>query len=284
MKKFRDFLSEDLSGSLVEPQSNASKQAKQLGLVYVGFGRYEDQQSGQITHIVQNDRLVPFSKAVKTNTFQQQSGDDYGSYVKAMRPEIDQVSVALTNHYKPENYKNEELDAIQMYTGMSYNDVNQRLISLPTGIDAKAIQPTSPDDYVPGIISNLDSAIAKSKAPMNFTIYTGLGGNYDPTQFAPGQEMTFKSYRSTSLNPNVVLNNIGRDSDQSVALFQIQVNKDTNGLYANDFSQAADESEYILPRGARVKIVDGPSRSIGSNQFTGEQNLQVKYFNCILVK
>lgn len=284
MKKFRDFLSEDLSGALVEPQSNAAKQAKQLGLMYVGFGRYEDPKTSQVTHVVQNDRLVPFSKAVKTNTFQQQSGDDYGSYVKAMRPEIDQVSVALTNHYKPENYSNEELDAIQMYTGMAYADVNQRLVSLPTGIDAKSVQPTSPDDYVPNVISNLDSAIAKSKAPMNFTVYTGLGGNYDPTQFAPGQEMSFKSYRSTSLNPNVVLNNIGRDGDQSVALFQIQIDKDTNGLYANDFSQASDESEYILPRGAKVKIVDGPSRSVGSNQFTGEQNLQVKYFNCILVK
>lgn len=284
MKKFRDFLSEDLSGALIEPQSNAAKQAKQLGLVYVGFGRYEDQQTGQITHIVQNDRLVPFSKAVKTNTFQQQSGDDYGSYVKAMRPEIDQISVALTNHYKPENYSNEELDAIQMYTGSAYNDVNRKLISLPTGIDAKAIQPTTPDDYVPSIISNLDTAIAKSKSPIDFTVYTGLGGNYDPTTFASGQEMSFKSYRSTSLNPNVVLNNIGRDGDQSVALFQIQVQKDTTGIYASDFSQASDESEYILPRGSKIKIVDGPFRSIGSNQYTDEQNLQVKYFSCILVK
>lgn len=284
MKKFRDFLSEDLSGALIEPQSNAAKQAKQLGLVYVGFGRYEDQQTGQITHIVQNDRLVPFSKAIKTNTFQQQSGDDYGSYVKAMRPEIDQVSVALTNHYKPENYSNEELDAIQMYTGSAYNDVNRKLISLPTGIDAKAIQPTTPDDYVPSIISNLDTAIAKSKSPIDFTVYTGLGGNYDPTTFAPGQEMFFKSYRSTSLNPNVVLNSIGRDGDQSVALFQIQVQKDTTGIYASDFSQASDESEYILPRGSKIKIVDGPFRSIGSNQYTDEQNLQVKYFSCILVK
>jgi len=284
MKKFRDFLSEDLSGALIEPQSNAAKQAKQLGLVYVGFGRYEDQQTGQITHIVQNDRLVPFSKAVKTNAFQQQSGDDYGSYVKAMRPEIDQISVTLTNHYKPENYSNEELDAIQMYTGSAYNDVNRKLISLPTGIDAKEIQPTSPDDYVPTIISNLDTAIAKSKSPIDFTVYTGLGGNYDPTTFAPGQEMSFKSYRSTSLNPNIVLNNISRDGNESVALFQIQVQKDTTGLYASDFSQTADESEYIIPRGSKIRIIDGPSRSVGSNQYTNEQNLQVRYFNCILVK
>jgi hypothetical protein len=201
-----------------------------------------------------------------------------------MRPEIDQVSLTLTNHYKPENYSNEELDSIQMYTGMAYSDVNQRLISLPTGIDAKNVQPTSPDDYVPGIIANMDSAIAKSKSPMNFTVYTGLGGNYDPTQFSAGQEMIFKSYRSTSLNPNVVLNTIGRHADQSVAVFQIQVQKGSNGIYAGDFSQSSDEYEYILPRGAKIKIVDGPLRSVGSNQFTAEPNLQVSYFNCILVK
>lgn len=284
MKKFRDFLSEDMTDALVEPQSNSSKQAKQLGLVYVGFGRYEDPKTRQITHIVQNDRLVPFSKAVKTNTFQQQSGDDYGSYVKAMRPEIDQVSSVLINHYKPENYSNEELDAIQMYTGTAYNDVNQKLISLPTGINAKDIQPTSPDDYVPNIITNLDSAIAKSKSPIYFTVYSGLGSNYDPTQFAAGQEMSFKSYRSTSLNPNVVLNNISRSAEQSAAIFQIQIKKNSQGIYASDFSVSSDESEYILPRGAKIKIVDGPFRSVGSNQFTGEQNLQVSYFNCMLVK
>jgi hypothetical protein len=284
MKKFKEYLLEDLSGSLVEPQSNAAVQAKQLGLVYVGFGRYEDPNTRQITHIVQNDRLVPFAKAVKTNTYQQQSSDDYGSYAKAMRPEIDQVSVALTNHYKPEKYKVEELDAIQMYTNTAYSDVNQRLISLPMGINARDIQPTSPDDYVPGIINNMDSDLAKSKAPLVFTVYTGLGGNYDPTQFAPGQEMSFKSFRSSSLNPNVVLNNIGRDGEQSVALLQIQVQKDSNGIYVNDFSSNPDESEYILPRGAKIQIIDGPLRSVGSNQFTQESNLQVKYFKCILAK
>lgn len=283
MKKFKDFLSENLSGALVEPQSNAAAQAKQLGLTYVGFGRYEDPKTMQITHIVQNDRLVPFSKAVKTNTFQQQSGDDYGSYVKALRPEIDETSVTLTNHYKPERYDNNELDAIQLYTSTGYGDINQRLISLPTGIAAKDIQPTSPDDYVPSTIASLDSALAKSKAPMDFTVYAGIGGNYDPTQFASGQTMLFKSYRSTSLNPNVVLNNVGRDGEQSTAILQIQVQKDSSGMYVNDFSVASDESEYLLPRGTAVRIVDGPFRMVGSNQFTQETNLQVKYFNCILV-
>lgn len=284
MKKFRDFLSEDLGGALVEPQSNAAKQAKQLGLVYVGFGRYEDQKTGQITHIVQNDRLVPFSKAVKTNTFQQQSGDDYGSYVKAMRPEIEQTSVALTNYYKPEKYENDELDAIQLYTSTGYNDINQRLISLPTGIAAKNIQPTSPDDYVPSTIASLDSALSKSKSPMYFTVYAGIGNSYNPTQFVPGQTMTFKSYRSTSLNPNIILNNVERDGDQSTAVLQIQIKKDSSGMYVNDFSTNSDESEYLLPRGTSIRIVDGPFRMIGSNQFTQESNLQIRYFNCILVK
>jgi len=36
-------------------------------------------------------------------------------------------------------------------------------------------------------------------------------------------------------------------------------------MYVNDFSVASDESEYILPRGTAVQIVDGPFRMIGSN-------------------
>ena len=55
-------------------------------------------------------------------------------------------------------------------------------------------------------------------------------------------------------------------------------------MYVNDFSSNPDESEYILPRGAKIQIIDGPLRSVGSNQFTQESNLQVKYFKCILAK
>lgn len=287
MKKFTEYLKEDLGGALVEPQSQSSADAKKLGLVYAGFGRYEDPKTNQITHVVQNDRLVPFSRAIRTNTFQQQSGDDYGNYVKNMKPDIDQVSQLLVNSYKPENYSPEELDAIQAFTDTAYYNINQRLISLPTGIGANAIQPVSIDDFVPKMIADIDSAIAKSKAPVDFMAYTGLGSAYDFTQFMPGQVMSFKGYRSTTLNPNIALNNNGRngqqDNPQTVVL-QIQIPKGSSGLYVSDFSAKPDEAEYILPRASAVQIVNGPTKITGSNAFTQESNLQVIYFNCVLVK
>ena len=98
-------MKEDLTGALVEPQSNSSSEAKKMGLTYVGFGRYTD-NTGQVTHIVQNDKLIPFSKAVKTNSFKQLSGDDYGSYAQSMQPQINQTHQDMTSSYPPENFSN----------------------------------------------------------------------------------------------------------------------------------------------------------------------------------
>jgi len=55
LKKFSQFMHEDFNAALQEPSSPAAAEAKKLGLQYVGFGRYEDPNTQQITHVVQND-------------------------------------------------------------------------------------------------------------------------------------------------------------------------------------------------------------------------------------
>lgn len=44
---------------LILEDSNTSKQAKQLGLDYIGFGRYG--KDGKVTHISQNGKLIPYT-------------------------------------------------------------------------------------------------------------------------------------------------------------------------------------------------------------------------------
>jgi hypothetical protein len=48
-----------------EPSSKAAKQARALGLQYVGFGRYENTKTGTITHIVVGDQLRSVGKKDK---------------------------------------------------------------------------------------------------------------------------------------------------------------------------------------------------------------------------
>jgi hypothetical protein len=287
MKKFNDYIKEDLGGALVEPQSNASAEAKKLGLTYVGFGRYEDPNTQQITHIVQNDRLVPFNKAVKTNTFKKDSGDDFGSYTKNLRPEVEQNHMDLGEYYVPENYDENELAAVETYTGESYLDINERLYSLPTGVPADQIESEYSEDDLPATIAALDSALDKVPAPKDFLAYVSLNDNYNITDLQTGQIFRFKGFRSTTLDPNIALNFSTRTSSSSrkqSVILQIRVKSGAKGMYVDDYSATPGEAEFLLPRGSAVKIIGGPNKLVGSNKYTNDMNHEVVYFDAELVK
>jgi hypothetical protein len=288
MKKFNQYMSEDFGAALAEPSSVAASQAKKLNLQYVGFGRYEDPKTQQITHIVQNDKLVPFNKAVKSNTYKTQNADDYGNYVKQQMPDLENIHNAMANYYAADNYTPEELQAIQEYTGTDYFDINEKLYSLPTDTKADQIQPEYDGDPIPDQVKNLDNALNKMKAPYDILVYVGLGTEYDITNFVPGKSFKFKGYRSTTLNPNIALNYNSRvnktASRQQTVMLQIKVKKSSKGMFVDDFSANSGESEYLLPRGSKIKIVNGPNKLVGSNAFTGSNGLEVLYFDCELVK
>jgi hypothetical protein len=288
MKKFNQYMSEDFGAALAEPSSVAASQAKKLNLQYVGFGRYEDPKTQQITHIVQNDKLVPFNKAVKSNTYKTQNADDYGNYVKQQMPDLENIHNAMANYYAADNYTPEELQAIQEYTGTDYFDINEKLYSLPTDTKADQIQPEYDGDPIPDQVKNLDNALNKMKAPYDILVYVGLGTEYDITNFVPGKSFKFKGYRSTTLNPNIALNYNSRVNKtairQQTVMLQIKVKKGSKGMFVDDFSANSGESEYLLSRGSKIKIVNGPNKLVGSNAFTGSNGLEVLYFDCELVK
>ena len=288
MKKFNQYLYEDLNNALVEPSSNAAAEAKKLRLQYVGFGRYEDPNTQQISHVVQNDRLVPFNKAIKSNTFKQSSQDDYGNFVKQFAPDIEQNQAYMTDYYRPEYYDENELGAVEAYTGTDFFDINNKLYDLPTGIRADQIQPEYDGDPIPAQVAALDSALNKMKTDHEFLSYVGLGTEYDITSFAPGSTFRFKGYRSTTINPNIALNYNSRVnksvSRQQTVMLQIKIPKGSKGMFVEDFSANPGESEFLLPRGSKVKVVSGPNKLVGSNAYTGSSGLEVLYFDCVLVK
>jgi hypothetical protein len=272
MKKFSSknkssYFTEDLTAVSSEPQSPAATQAKRLGLTYVGFGRYEDIKTRQVTHIVQNDRLVPFSKAVRTNSYAQSSGNDIGDYVKSLKQNVQQSHQELSVAYKPEKYSEDELDAIKMFTENAAA-VNGFLANLPTGIEARDIQPTGTGDNTPQVIASLDSALDKSKTPTNILTYSIL-----PTdmEIKPGNAFSFKGYRSSSIDLGVVL----AASEGNKTLLQTLVSKGTKGMYVDDYSANPGEAEFIAPRSSVVTITGGPSRLRGS---VDGQDTEITYY------
>jgi hypothetical protein len=280
-------IKEDLNYAKAEPQSPAAKQAKSLNLQYVGFGRYVDPKTRQVTHIVQNDKLVPFNRAVRTNTFQQQNTDDYGAFNAQMMPQTQQLHQILTQTYSPDKFDDKELDAIYQFTTTSYADINNKLSSLPSGIPANKIERARPDDTMPDMIASLDSAMKKVRLPQDTIVYTKLSPDTDINAFHPGQSFKFKGFRDTSLYLGAILNqsamreqSVGNSGHNQIVILQINIKKNSKGLYAADFSGNADDCEFILPRGTKIDIINGPMNLIGSEAMSNNMSLEVLYFDC----
>ena len=73
MLRYEDYLKESLAAQIMQqPKSKVMLQAEKLGLTYVGFGRFADNQ-GNVTYMVNNNKLVPFEN----------QQDAYASYNKA---------------------------------------------------------------------------------------------------------------------------------------------------------------------------------------------------------
>lgn len=278
MKKFREYVKEDLSGALVEPTSNASQEAKKLNLTYVGFGRYED-STGQVSHIVQNDKLIPFQSAVKSQSYKTLSNDDFGEYTKNMQGDVSNLHNELTNAYSPENYDNSELDAIKAYTDnqttTTLYDINDKLATLPVGIPASKIQPEYDGDNRPEIIAALDSAIEKVKVPLNFTAYVTLSADFDITL---SRKLTMKSFTSATIDPSIAL------QSGDPVLLQIQVKAGSRGIYADDYSSVPGEGEFLFSRGSVIEIISGPHKITGSHSVSQDMNKSISLFMCNLVK
>jgi hypothetical protein len=276
-------LKENLDLLRKDPTTQAAAQAKKMGLVYVGFGRYEDPKTNQITHVVLNDRLVPYKRAAKTNQFKERGTNDMRVYTNSQAPLTQQIHEKLRKHYSPEKYKDEELDAIHTYTNLGYLDINERLSQVPSSVPASKIEPMHLDDPMPDVIKNLDSALNKSRSPINHMVYTTLSPDIDISAFKPGSAFSFRGYRDCSINMETVLPVEAADPNvrQSVIVLQIEVKKNVKGMYIADYSAIPEDGEFLFPRGTKIEIVDGPNKIVGSDQLTGALNMEILYFSCI---
>lgn len=281
MKRFREFIYEDFSGAMVEPISDASTEAKRLGLTYAGFGRYKNPETDQVTHIIQNDKLIPYNKAIKTNTFNVTSGDDIGDYTKNMKPQTDQTHASLINYYGSDNYDEKELGAIEAFSA-DPESVNRKLMSLPSLVPADQLQMDSAQDTIPGLVGALDSCMNKLGAPDDFLIYVGLDSNFDISGLQLGSKLRFKTFRSGSLDPAVVLDELaGQDpsTGKQAKILQILVKKDAKGMYIDDYSTQPGQGEFVLPRGAVIRITSDPNRLVGSNRNVGSLSQEIIFIN-----
>lgn len=271
-------IKEDLNYAAKEFSSQAAAQAKQLGLVYVGFGRYEDPRTKQITHVVMNGQLVPFQKAIKTNEYRTELSDDIGNLTSTISPEVELTNQVLSQAYGPNSYDENELAAIQDFSSQSYADINDLLSKFPAGTPVKQIMPDGPDDTRLNTIAALDSAVKRVRSPIEFIAYTKVSDGNKSSDIIPGTQIKFKGFRNTSISLQNVLD---EKSEPSSILLQIRVKKNSRGIFTFQFSQNPDEAEFILPRGTKLEVLSGPTKLVGSDAQSGGKNKEIYYYDCV---
>ena len=312
MKKFEEYLSETLAAEIKsEPSSNASKEARRLGLIYMGFGRYADNK-GQIAYIVDNDRLVPFkrqeevqkmySKTVTPTTAQPKAvkgqpqkpdktkiaKDEANFYssvlnrrtkedaviLKQKDKESTAVAKELSKYYTPNNFDEQELNAIAAYSNGDYESINRYLYK---GHDDN-VTPEQ-DEYINNIIQSIDSAFEGTQAPFPYTIYAGLSQRYSPKSFQLGGEYMFRGYTSASLNYGVAIGGL----DGGNVLLQIEVSKGQKALYTDSLVGTQD-METLLPRGSKIQVISGPHALDDSIVSDNPQSNPYTIFHCMLAQ
>lgn len=313
MKRFGEYLEESLTAELSgEPNSSSktAKEARQMNLSYVGFGRYAD-QTGDVAYVVKNDKLIPFkgkeqiagmvqkatpstgpedkkafavANAVQQgNQALQQVNKQSEVYRRRKDREILKTSKALTELYPPELFTPEEVDALIDYTDSMFGPVNRYLYK---GFDPG----TTPEDAdsINNNIEAVDSAFEESGAPFDYTVYTGLSQRYDHRKIQAGNDYIFRGYISTSLDHNVaadVFMFTNGDAGAVGTMLEIDIQKGQKSIYLEGVTEHEAEFETLLPRGSKLKVISGPvlvdSETLTGNKASGNQ---IALFKCSIVE
>jgi hypothetical protein len=304
MLKYGDFLTENLAANVVaEPSSEAAAEAKKLGLTYLGFGRYAD-ETGRVAYTVIRNRLVPFKHSEQLERMVDRATNGsindpeqeavVQKQLKISRQVKDSDIRALTQTYKdivrnekefkkaynPANFAPEEISALQAYTNDLFQPINNYLYK---GFD-DTIDPQTAQD-VQNTIVTMDNMLARSQAPFDHIVYTGLTARYDPSKFSQGKDYIFRGYTSCSLDYNTALDVYTQvDQQAPKVLLQIDIQRGQNATYVDSLTGTTFDKEVVLPRGSKIRILSGPHNIDDEIIVHHSRGEQIALFHCQLVQ
>lgn len=299
-----EYLNETLADE-VKSENNrtaAARQAKKMGLVYAGFGRYLDAK-GSVAYVVQDGKLVPYkglqdvqkmydkvqtsANPEKTAQLRQQADTQSAIYknrqkeddkiLRVKAREVKKTNTALLKAFTPELFTEDQLAAIQSYAGDFFESVNRYLYKgHDEGVDAKR------DSDITAVISSLDAAFDSTMAPFPFTTYTALSGRYRAEKIAAGEQYLFRGYLSTSLDPTVTASGFSNSQNGGNVILQIEVQQGQKAIYTEGLTDNQGDMETLLPRGSMLEVVSGPHQLDPSIL---DPNLEsVLLFHCVIVE
>jgi hypothetical protein len=304
VKKYGDYLAENLAFNVkAEPSSEAAAEAQRLGLSYLGFGRYAD-ETGRVAYTVVRNRLVPFKhaeqlqkmtdKATNGSTNDPEQLAAVEKAMKVSRDVKDRDIRDLTRTYKeivknekefkkaytPNNFTPDEVAALQSYTNDLFGPINSYLYK---GFDDTVDPATA--QQVQNTVVTMDNMFARTQAPFDHIVYTGLTSRYDPTNFVEGKDYIFRGYTSCSLDYNTALDVYTQTGQPAPKpLLQIDIQAGQSSVYVDSLTGTTFDKEVVLARGSKIRILSGPHMIDDNIIVHNPKGEQIALFHCQLVQ
>lgn len=152
-----------------------------------------------------------------------------------------------------------EQRSVGMYTGEHYVGINGR-----PGTGVKGLRNPPPDKMYEAHIANIDTAIAKSAAPIDMLVHRGVDGRVHMQNLKVGSTFGDNGYSSTSAVE-------GASFQHKEVMMHISVPKGHHALSVENHSEVENEKEILLPRGSQfrvTKVTEGKTFTYGSKKGT----------------
>lgn len=215
-------------------------------------------------------------------------GDDVQKSLRAIKKESEKTIAALKKFYRKEIFTENEWEALQIYAGDGFIDINQFLYKgNEPGQKNTSFQPRGTfggsKNKLHSTIMDLDSAFDETETPIDVTCYSGLSYRISPNNLTKGKKFIFQGFLSTSLDINEAIFFSGEyenqvkqvKKNQPSVILQIDVSAGSKGIYLD-----TSESEFILPRGSVIEVIDGPHIMDGLDY---DDDSKLAIFHCKVV-
>lgn len=155
----------------------------------------------------------------------------------------------LNRDYKlPKKVSNKELIAGEKYSSVYYDPVNSYNRKVP-GYKQILKDYKISEKQVKDINKGLDKLTNRMSIKKDTILYRGEKKLFIKPEV--GKTYKFDTFTSTSFDKNIA-NNFAKE-DQ--VLYKIYAKKGTKGSYLNDISVAPNEQEWLIPKGAKYKVL-----------------------------
>lgn len=252
------------ASSKVGFNNSLAAQAKKLGVVHYGWGRYGKPDKSKVEYVSQNDLLQKVDNSDYGLHSKESKAIFYDSERLIDKKTLKELKTKFDNKYsKNKKLKSQSQEILSYYQNEGYTSINK----------------TSRNDKINGEIKDIDELFKNPEFTLDkdMIVYFGVRN----TKIDANKTFINKGYRSTTLDFQVARRFADSfDNNKNNIIIELHIKKGTKGIFFPSIfnkrtsNTSDDEQEMFLPRGLKMKIKSNKPALI-PNSPDGQKNISL---------